>query len=257
MERIPDLLFLATAALIELARRAPAAFLGVLGSAFLGGALSWALLAHSTLLWNKQFLKKARRHPLCVLAGLATFLVLLPASGLSTARPFLKSSIRTWARRVLAEARWKELAFAQAREAMRRNGLPPPPPEAGCLPLLTSPAREAAAAAYSAAALASFARARRATACLLRHCAAPAALALSSDMRSFFTRSPGLYPEERLEEVLAECWAAEADRSSRKVARRMGFLAFLLLLSLHLAAFGIVGYAGYHEIGARGGRKSG
>lgn len=257
MERILDLLALATAALTELATRVPVAFLGILGLALLSAALSWTLLAHSALLWNRRFAAKARRHPLCALAALSTLVALPLSLGPSYIRPFVDQSIRRWAREALADPRWQEGAFDQARERIHRGGLEPllPPREAGFLPLTTPAAREAAAGAYSAAAVESFSRAHRRLASLLDLSAAAPAKALSADMQESFTSYPGLYPTSRMAQILAGSLSETADRYWERIAKRMQIYTLLLLLLLHLAAFGIVGWAGFRDI--RAGRGEG
>ncbi|QSR83818.1 hypothetical protein [Methylacidimicrobium sp. B4] len=252
MERILDLLSLTASTLIELGQRAPVTFLVLLGFASLSAALSWLLLTHSVLLWNKRFAARAQRHPLCALAALATLFAVPLLFGASLIQPFVHRSIREEAGKALADPRWQESAFDQAWGTILRRRLEPllPPREAHCLVLTTAAAREAAAGAYSAAAVARFSEASRVPGSLLGLSAAATAEALSADMQSFFDFSPGLYPEARIEQVIVTSWSATANRRSREAARQVQSLAALLLLLPHLAAFGVVGWSGYREIGS-------
>ncbi len=252
MGRILNPLSLTASALIELGKRAPLTSLLLLGFAFLSAALSWLLLTQSVLLWNRRFAPKARRHPLCALAALSTLFAVPLFFGASSIQPFVNRTIREGARKALAEPQWRESAFDQAWEAVRRRGLEPllPPREAHCLVLTTAAAREAAAGAYSTTAVARFSGESRVPASLLGFSAPETAKALSADMQSFFDSSPGLYPEARIEQVIVESWDATANRRCREAARKVQILAALLLLLPHLAAFGIVGWSGYREIGS-------
>ena len=250
MERILDLLALAAAALSELAERKPEIFLALLGSALLSAALSWMGLTHSALLWNKDFAAKARQHPLCALAALSTLIAVPVALAVGYTHPFVDRSVDRWIREVLAPPKWQESAFDQASRTIRRGGLEPslPPREAGSLPLTTARAREAAADAYTLAAVATFSKTHRLLASLLDLSSTEAAKEIGANVQSFFYSSPGFHPAAQIEEITAESLKGTVHRRWKEATRRIQRLAILLLLSLHLAAFGIVGWAGYREI---------
>ncbi len=257
MARILDSLALTADALVELAGREPGRFLAILGFALLSAGLSWALLTHSALLWNKSFAPKAARHPLCALAALSTLCAVPLSVGAAYTGPFVEHVLAKWARENLENPQWQDAAIDRAGEIMRRLGTEPSPPprEARCLPLTTAAAREAAAAAYAAAAAESFSRACPRLNSLLAISPTATAQALSADMKSFFDSTPGLYPAARLKEVIVHCWIETTGRSWGEFVRRLQLFPVLLLLFLHLGAFGLVGWSGYCEI--RTGRRDG
>ncbi|MGD9896315.1 MAG: hypothetical protein AB7T14_04445 [Candidatus Methylacidiphilaceae bacterium] len=250
MERIIDLLLLTMSALVALSGREPKALFFILAFALASGALSWMVLSHSALLWNRSFATKAARHPLCGLAALSTLLVVPLCVGASYTRPVVNRAIAQWTRDVLASPRWQKIALAQAGKNIRRKGLEPflPPPEEAFLPLTTAAAREAAAAAYATTAVASFASVYPLLAGILGLSAAAPAKELSADMKRFFDSSPGLYPEGRIEWVIGDFLIERTNQCWGDLVRQTQISLALLLLLFHLAVFGIVGWAGYREI---------
>ncbi|WP_155996518.1 hypothetical protein [Verrucomicrobium sp. 3C] len=244
------LLSLSGVALAELAGKELGAMAGTLGLALGCGALSWTLLSHSALLWNRGFAPRARRHPLCALAALATLFAVPLSVGAAHTRPVVHRAIANWAREVLASPSWQDRSFDRAWEIIRLGGLEPflPPREAHFLPLTTSTAREAAATAYADAAIASFAAAYLPMAALLGFSLAEPTKALLADMKDFFDSSVGVYPAGRIERVLADSLAQAANQPWGDTVRRMQILLLFLLLLLHLAAFGLLGWTGYREI---------
>ncbi|VVM06264.1 hypothetical protein [Methylacidimicrobium tartarophylax] len=245
-----DLLSFSSRALAELAGKEPAAMAGTLGLALGCAALSWILLSHSALLWNRGFAPRAGRHPLCALTALATLFAVPLFVGAAHTRPLVHRAIANWARKALEGSSWQEAAFDRARERIRLRRLEPllPSSEAHFLPLTTAAAREAAATSYAAAALASFSTSCPQVAALLGICPAEPAHALSADMKAFFDSSTGFYPAERIETVLADSLRQAADQRWEDTVRRMQIFLLLLLLLLHLTVFGILGWAGYREI---------
>ncbi|MDD4932146.1 MAG: hypothetical protein PHO89_01590 [Methylacidiphilaceae bacterium] len=250
MGRIIELLSFSGAALVELAGKEPGAMVGALGLALACAALSWTLLRHSALLWNRGFASRAGRHPLCALAALSTLFAVLLSVGAAHTLPAVHRAVAHWAREVLATSSWNDISFERARETIRLGGLEPflPPPEAHFLPLTTDPAREAAAAAYAAEAVRSFATADPPVATLLGLSAAEPTKALLADMKDFFHSSVGVYPARRIERVLADSLRQAANQRWGDTVRRMQILLLVLLLLFHLAAFGSLGWAGYREI---------
>ncbi|MDD2676531.1 MAG: hypothetical protein PHP75_03560 [Methylacidiphilaceae bacterium] len=247
---IIDLLSLSSRALAELAGKEPPAMAGTLGLALGCAALSWTLLSHSALLWNRGFAPRARRHPLCALTALATLFAVPLSVGAAHTRPLVHRAIANWAREVLGSSSWQDAAFERARKTIRLRELEPllPSSEAHFLPLTTPAAREAAATSYAAAALASFSTTSPQVAALLGVCLAEPSNALSADMKAFFTSSPGFYPAERIKRVLADSLRQAANQRWGDTMRRTQLFLLLLLLLLHLSAFGLLGWAGYREI---------
>ncbi|VVM08406.1 hypothetical protein MAMC_02119 [Methylacidimicrobium cyclopophantes] len=68
-------------------------------------------------------------------------------------------------------------------------------------------------------------------------------------MKDFFAVSPGLYPAGRIEWVLVDSLSQTTNRRWGSIVRQTQIFLALLLLFLHLAVFGTVGWMGYREIG--------